>query len=42
MLQLRPDPGTFPENYVLKGLNTRYNYHVGKNNIFDLEYNLPI
>lgn len=29
ILQIRPDKNTYPENYIVKGLNQKFNYLVG-------------
>jgi hypothetical protein len=36
------EPGTKPENYLVKGMNEKYNYFVNKTFILDLEYNVPV
>ena len=32
----------WPENYVVKGLNNKFNYFVSRNKIYDLEFNIPL
>ena len=34
--------GLKPENYIVKGMNEKYNYFAGLHFIVDLEYNVPI
>ena len=36
------DQGQKPENYVVRGMNQKYNYFVNKNFIIDLEHNMPM
>lgn len=42
MFQHKGERNTSAENYVVRGLNERLNYFMGENQIFDLEYNVPI
>lgn len=42
MCQIKVDPNTKPENYLVKGMNEKYNYFVSEHFIIDLEYNMPI
>lgn len=41
MFQYKCEPDTRPENYVVKGMNQKYNYFVNEHQIFDLEFNIP-
>ena len=40
-MQFESLPNEFPEYFVVRGLNLKYNYFVSVNNVFDLEHNLP-
>ena len=31
-----------PENYVVRGMDTKINYFVNEHQIYDLEYNIPM
>lgn len=42
MFQYKCAPDTKPENYIVKGINQKYNYFVNEYQIFDLEYNIPL
>jgi len=41
MLQLKCN-ALKPENYVVRGMNLKYNYFVSDSQIWDLEYNIPL
>jgi len=41
MVQVKCDPGTSPENYVVRGMNNKLNYFVDEYQIYDLEYQIP-
>ena len=42
MFQIQCENGTNPENYIVRGMDLKYNYFVSQHQIFDLEYNLPM
>ena len=42
MFQYEYKAETRPENYVVKGMNQKYNYFVNENQIIDLEHNIPL
>jgi hypothetical protein len=42
MFQMKMEKNTKPENYLVKGMNEKYNYFFNQNFIIDLEYNIPI
>ena len=42
MFQVKCDFEARPENYIVKGMNQKYNYFVNEYQIYDLEYNIPL
>ena len=42
MYQLACKSDEFPENYIVRGLNGKYNYFVSVARIYDLEHDIPM
>ena len=42
MFQITCESGTNPENYIVRGMDLKYNYFISQHQLFDLEYNLPM
>jgi hypothetical protein len=42
MYQHKGERNSSAENYVVRGLNEKLNYFVGENQLFDLEYRVPL
>ena len=42
MFQIEYREDVVPENYVVTGMNQKFNYYKNENHIFDLEFNIPV
>ena len=42
MFQYKCEFNKKPENYLVKGMNQKYNYFVNECQIYDLEHNIPL
>lgn len=41
MYQVKGESNTFPENYIVRGMNNRLNFFMDETHIYDLEYQIP-
>ena len=42
MFQISQEPNTYPENYIVRGMQLSYNYFISESLVWDLHQNLPI
>lgn len=42
MFQIEYREDIVPENYVVSGMNQKFNYYKNQSHIFDLEFNIPV